>query len=76
MKMVVISDRVPLVTATHSRTTLLPALVLGFLSLLIPWVAEAAAPPEVLKAVHTDVLHTTYDGTSLQLTTGKPIRPA
>lgn len=59
-------------TATHSRSTLLPALgclVLGCLSLLIPWAADAAPPPEVLKAVHTDVLHTTYDGAALRLST-------
>lgn len=56
-------------TATHVRTRLLPAavcLLIGLLPLLIPWYAGAATP-EVLRAVHTDVLHTTYDGNSLGL---------
>jgi surface-anchored protein len=59
------------VTATHARTRLLPAvlcLLLGCLPLLIPWSAGAATP-EVLRAIHTDALHTTYDGTSLKLAT-------
>ncbi|MEU4290815.1 TIGR03773 family transporter-associated surface protein [Kribbella sp. NPDC026596] len=58
-------------TATHVRTRFLPSLVcllLGCLPLLIPWSAGAATP-EVLRAVHTDVLHSTYDGTSLKLAT-------
>ncbi|GAB2673458.1 TIGR03773 family transporter-associated surface protein [Kribbella swartbergensis] len=57
-------------TATHSRSTLPAALtcfLLACLSLLIPWSATAAPAPEVLRAVHADVLHTTYDGTSLKL---------
>ncbi|WP_405061579.1 choice-of-anchor M domain-containing protein [Kribbella sp. NBC_01505] len=59
-------------TATHSRPALLSALlslVLGALCLLVPWTAGAAPAPEVLRAVHTDVLHTTYDGTALKLAT-------
>jgi surface-anchored protein len=42
--------------------------LLGCLPLLIPWSAGAATP-EVLRAIHTDALHTTYDGTSLKLAT-------
>jgi putative ABC transporter-associated repeat protein len=58
------------VTATHSGSTVPAALtcfLLACLSLLIPASATAAAAPEVLRAVHADVLHTTYDGTSLEL---------
>ncbi|MFI5732202.1 choice-of-anchor M domain-containing protein [Kribbella sp. NPDC051587] len=57
-------------TATHSRPALLSALlslVLGALCLLVPWTAGAASAPEVLQAVHTDALHTTYDGSALRL---------
>ncbi|GAA1669272.1 hypothetical protein GCM10009745_09680 [Kribbella yunnanensis] len=59
-------------TATHSRPALLSALLsltLGLLCLLVPWTAGAAPAPEVLRAVHTDVLHTTYDGGALKLAT-------
>ncbi|GAA0621868.1 TIGR03773 family transporter-associated surface protein [Kribbella sandramycini] len=57
-------------TATHSRPALLSAflsLVLGALCLLVPLSAQAA--PEVLRAVHTDALHPTYDGAALKLAT-------
>ncbi|MFK4087064.1 TIGR03773 family transporter-associated surface protein [Kribbella sp. NPDC020789] len=59
-------------TATHSRPALPAAflsLVLGALCLLVPWTAGASPAPEVLRAVHTDALHTTYDGSALKLAT-------
>ncbi|MEV6281985.1 TIGR03773 family transporter-associated surface protein [Kribbella sp. NPDC051770] len=60
-------------TATHLFRRWVPAAGLALLTcliLLIPRYASAAdAPPEVLRAVHTDVLHTTYDGARLQLRT-------
>ncbi|MBB5837632.1 TIGR03773 family transporter-associated surface protein [Kribbella italica] len=58
-------------TATHLFRRLVPAAGLALLTcliLLIPRSAGAVdAPPEVLRAVHTDVLHTTYDGSALRL---------
>ena len=35
----------------------------------LPLRSYAEAPPEVLQAVHTDALHTTYDGSALRLNT-------
>lgn len=59
-------------TATHQRLrSALPAVLTLLLITLVAALPTyaSAAPPEVLKAVHTDVLHTTYDGTSLKLAT-------
>ncbi|MET7277193.1 choice-of-anchor M domain-containing protein [Kribbella sp. NPDC005582] len=55
-------------TATHSRPALLSALLSLTLGLLC-LTAGASPAPEVLRAVHTDVLHTTYDGSALKLGT-------
>jgi surface-anchored protein len=64
------------VTATHFRLRFL--LPLASLFLLLPGsavllsyadAAPPASPPEVLQAVHTDALHTTYDGSALKLNT-------
>ncbi|HET6293636.1 MAG TPA: cell wall protein, partial [Kribbella sp.] len=52
---------------------LLPLIGLLLLPLLLlPSSAEGAppdTPPEVLQAIHTDVLHAKYDGSALQLNT-------
>ncbi|TDD44341.1 cell wall protein, partial [Kribbella antibiotica] len=56
-------------TATHLRTPALLSLALGVVCLLVPWTAGATPAPEVLRAVHTDALHTTYDGSTLKLAT-------
>ncbi|MEU4394712.1 choice-of-anchor M domain-containing protein [Kribbella sp. NPDC023855] len=45
------------------------ALALALAVAFLPLRSYAEAPPEVLQAVHTDVLHTTYDGTALRLNT-------
>ncbi|MFI5712715.1 TIGR03773 family transporter-associated surface protein [Kribbella sp. NPDC051620] len=70
-------------TATHSRSPLptrlragllaagaaLLALALALGMALLPLRSYAGAAPEVLQAVHTDALHTTYDGSVLRLST-------
>ncbi|MEV6417323.1 TIGR03773 family transporter-associated surface protein [Kribbella sp. NPDC051718] len=60
-------------TATHPRfrAALLASLttVVAFCVVLLPLRSYAGAAPEVLRAVHTDALHTTYDGSVLRLST-------
>ncbi|WBQ06798.1 choice-of-anchor M domain-containing protein [Kribbella sp. CA-293567] len=60
-------------TATHPRfraalLTTLTAAVACCLA-LVPLHSSAEPSPEVLQAVHTDALHTTYDGSALRLNT-------
>jgi putative ABC transporter-associated repeat protein len=64
------------VTAAHQRIrpalpALLTVLSLLWLSLLPAYAGtvRAAAAPEVLRAVHTDALHSSYDGSALRLNT-------